>query len=65
MANSIARQVTRIDHSVGVVLPRKVLVRLKVQKGDSLFVTDRPSGVALLPHVAKFAAWLRRDQQPR
>lgn len=65
MVNTIARRGTQINHSVGVVLPRKVLARLKVQKGDSLFVTDRPSGVALLPHVAKFAAWLRRDQQPR
>ena len=43
----------------------EVLARLKVQKGDSPFVTDRRGGVALRPHVAKFAAWLRRDLQPR
>ncbi len=65
MANSIARQVTRIDHSVGVVLPRKVLARLKVRKGDSLFATGRPDGVALRPHVAEFSARPRRDLQPR
>ena len=55
MVNSIARQGTQIDHSVGVILPRKVLARLKVQKGDSLFVTDLPDGVALRPYDAEFA----------
>ena len=65
MVNSIARQGNQIDHSVGVILPRKVLARLKVQKGDSPFVTDRRGGVALRPHVAVFAAWLRRGLQPR
>ena len=39
-------KLTQIGNSVGVILPKEVLARLKVGKGDSLFVTDLPDGVA-------------------
>ena len=55
MANSVSLKVTQIGNSVGVILPKEVLARLKVQKGDSLFVTDLPDGVALRPYDAEFA----------
>ena len=50
-----ALKLTQIGNSVGVILPKEVLARLKVQKGDSLFVTDLPDGVALRPYDAEFA----------
>ena len=55
MSASVALKVTQIGNSVGVILPKEVLARLKVQKGDSLFVTDLPDGVALRPYDAEFA----------
>ena len=55
MSTSIALKVTQIGNSVGVILPKDVLARLKVGKGDSLFVTDLPDGVALRPYDAEFA----------
>ena len=55
MSNSVSLKVTQIGNSVGVILPNEVLARLKVQKGDSLFVTDLPDGVALRPYDAEFA----------
>ena len=55
MSTSIALKVTQIGNSVGVILPKEVLARLKVGKGDSLFVTDLPDGVALRPYDAEFA----------
>jgi antitoxin component of MazEF toxin-antitoxin module len=33
-------RITTIGSSVGAVLPNEVLARLKVSKGDSLFLTD-------------------------
>ena len=36
--------------SVGVILPKEVLARLKVEKGDSLFVTEAANGVVLTPY---------------
>lgn len=34
----------RIGNSLGVVLPKEVLVQLKVDEGDKLFVTQAPDG---------------------
>lgn len=53
--SSIALKVTQIGNSAGVILPKEMLARLKVQKGDSLFVTEVPDGVTLRPYDAEFA----------
>lgn len=55
MSASVALKVTQIGNSVGVILPKEMLARLKVQKGDSLFVTEVPDGVTLRPYDAEFA----------
>ena len=43
-------KITQIGNSLGVVLPKELLARLKLEKGDTLFVTDTPGGVALTPY---------------
>ena len=42
-------KLTQIGNSVGVILPKEILARLKLEKGDTVFVTDTPGGVALTP----------------
>lgn len=42
-------KVTQIGNSVGVVLPKEVLAKLRVSKGDTLTVTETPDGVNLSP----------------
>lgn len=37
-------KVTKIGNSLGVVLPKEALARLKVEQGDSLFLTEAPDG---------------------
>lgn len=49
-----ALKLTQIGNSVGVILPKEVLARLKVVKGDTLFITDTPDGVALTPYDPSF-----------
>ncbi|MEY4908086.1 MAG: hypothetical protein RL260_1804 [Pseudomonadota bacterium] len=44
-----ALKLTQIGNSVGVILPKEILARLKVEKGDLLYVTETPDGVALTP----------------
>jgi putative addiction module antidote len=44
-----ALKLTQIGNSVGVILPKEVLARLKVEKGDTVFVTDAPDGVRITP----------------
>ena len=38
-----------IGNSLGVVLPKDALGKLKVGKGDSLFITESPDGYRLTP----------------
>ena len=56
-------KITTIGNSVGIVLPKEVLNRLHVEKGDMLFVTDSPEGVHLSPYNAEFARKLEAFEQ--
>ena len=49
-----ALKLMQIGNSVGVILPKEVLARLKLEKGDLLHVTDTPDGVALSPYDPGF-----------
>jgi putative addiction module antidote len=48
-------KVTTVGNSVGVVLPRNLLSRLRVEKGDMLYVVETPNGVELTPYRPGFA----------
>jgi putative addiction module antidote len=37
-------KVTTVGSSAGVVLPKEALARLRVQKGDTLFLVEAPDG---------------------
>jgi putative addiction module antidote len=45
-----ALKLTQIGNSVGVILPKEVLAKLKVEKGDTVYVTESPNGVTLTPY---------------
>ena len=47
-------KVTTIGSSAGIVLPKEVLARLKVPKGDSLFLTESPEGFRITPYDPEF-----------
>ena len=40
-----ALKITPIGNSFGVILPKEVLARLKVEKGDLIYMTDAPDGM--------------------
>ena len=44
-----ALKLTQIGNSVGVILPKEILARLKLEKGDTVFVTDVAGGITLSP----------------
>jgi putative addiction module antidote len=48
-------KLTTLGSSTGVVLPKEVLARLKVEKGDVLFLTDAPDGYRITPYDPEFA----------
>jgi putative addiction module antidote len=43
-------KLTQIGNSVGVILPKEVLARLKLEKGDAIFITETPDGFAITPY---------------
>ena len=43
-------KLTKIGNSLGLILPKEVLTRLKLEKGDTVFVTETPDGVAVTPY---------------
>jgi putative addiction module antidote len=47
-------KVTTFGSSTGIVLPKEVLTRLKVVKGDSIFLTDSPDGFRITPYDPDF-----------
>ena len=47
-------KLTQIGNSIGVILPKEVLARLKLSKGDLLHLTDTPDGLALTPYDPSF-----------
>lgn len=46
-------KLTTIGTSTGVVIPKEMLNRLKVTKGDCLFAIETPSGYLLTPYDPK------------
>ena len=49
-----ALKLTQIGNSVGVILPKEMLARLKLEKGDTVFVSDVVDGIMLSPYSAEF-----------
>ena len=49
-----ALQLTQIGNSVGVILPKELLSRLKLEKGDCLFVSEAVNGFTLSTYDPEF-----------
>jgi putative addiction module antidote len=53
MADTV--KITTVGSSAGIVLPKEILRRLRVEKGDLLYVIDTPNGIELTPYDNEFA----------
>ena len=51
-----ALKLTQVGNSVGVILPRELLAKLGVGKGDTIYAIDQPDGVRLTVADPDFAA---------
>jgi putative addiction module antidote len=49
-ASMPALKLTAMGTSTGAVIPKEMLARLKVAKGDTLFAVETPSGYLLTPY---------------
>lgn len=49
-------KLVKIGNSTGVVLPKELLARLRVELGDTVYATESPDGVRLTASNPDFAA---------
>ena len=47
-------KIRTVGNSLGVVLPTEMIARLRVAKGDSLFVQETVDGIRLTPYDPEF-----------
>jgi putative addiction module antidote len=47
-------KITAVGNSLGVILPKEILTRLNVRKGDGLSFVETPNGVELRPYDPAF-----------
>jgi putative addiction module antidote len=49
-------KITTVGNSAGIVLPKELLARLRVRKGDTLYATELPDGFKLSAFDPELAA---------
>lgn len=47
-------KVTQVGTSSGIVLSREVLAKLRVQRGDEVYLIETPHGFMLVPYNPEF-----------
>ena len=52
----IKLKLTAVGNSAGVVFSKEVLARLKLDKGDTVYLTESPDGYRLTPYNPEFEA---------
>jgi putative addiction module antidote len=49
-------KITAIGNSAGVILPKELLARLRLEKGDELYALETPDGIKLTAYDPQLAA---------
>jgi putative addiction module antidote len=50
----LTAKVRKIGNSLGIVIPKEALARMKVEEGGTLFLTESPEGYRLTPYDEGF-----------
>ena len=56
-------KLTAIGNSVGVVLPKEALDKLRLKKGDKVYLTESPEGFRLTPYDPEFEKQMTAARQ--
>jgi putative addiction module antidote len=48
-------KITTVGNSAGIILPKELLARLRLEKGDALYATELPDGIKLSPFDPELA----------
>jgi putative addiction module antidote len=53
-------KIIQVGNSLGATFTKELTARLKVEKGDTLFVTEAPGGYRLTPYDPEFEAQMEQ-----
>lgn len=56
-------KLTAVGTSTGAVIPKEMLAQLKLEKGDTLFAVETPSGYLLTPYDPEVEEQLRLGRE--
>lgn len=56
-------KITAIGNSAGVILPKELLARLRLEKGDEVFALETPDGIRLTAFDPELAAQMEVAEQ--
>ena len=56
-------KLTQIGNSVGVIMPKEVLARLRLEKGDMVFVTEAANGVTLTMYAPALGEQIKAGRE--
>lgn len=54
MATVLALKITKVGNSSGLLLPKEAMSRLRVEQGDTIYLTEAPDGFRLTPYDPDF-----------
>jgi putative addiction module antidote len=56
-------KITTVGNSAGVILPKELLTRLRLEKGDELYALETPDGIMLTTYDPELAAQMEVAEQ--
>lgn len=56
-------KITTIGNSAGVILPKELLARLRLEKGDDVYVLETPDGIRLTAYDPELAMQMEVAEQ--
>lgn len=59
----ISIKIRAIGSSSGVILPKEILNRLRLQEGDEVFLIETQNGYELTPYNAEFAQQMKAAEK--
>jgi putative addiction module antidote len=50
----LALKITKVGNSAGLLLPKEALAKLRVEQGDTVYLTETPDGFRITPYDPAF-----------
>jgi putative addiction module antidote len=60
---AVTTKIIAIGNSAGIILPKEVLARLRLEKGDTLCLTETPHGAYMTPYDDQFMRKLESTER--